>query len=148
MNSLELIPLEVVVSDPWDFTTDTGSVVFSAVVGPVLAAGLASAYALLLDFGDIVTSVQGSARYFVATPDPRDTVPLEVFLHGVTIECSLLGVSDEVAAIDDRALEARSAWRGGTPAARATLSVTDRRESRGPRTLFLDPAHDVPIAGA
>ena len=116
----EPISLRVTVSDPWDFTTESGSNVFPFATGRPLSDG--QDFPLVLDLGADVVTRQGSARFFVASARTESAKALSDLLSGTSIECSLVGISAEAAAAGTAAAAARS-WRGGTPVATATLTL-------------------------
>jgi hypothetical protein len=118
------IPVRVTVSDPWDFTSDDGSNVFRGATGKALTTNdNGDDFPAFLDLGTTVLTSQGSARFFVATPTAKGAGAAAALLQGEPIDCALVGITDDAAAADPVA--AALAWRGGSPAARATLHLAD-----------------------
>ena len=118
--------VQTTISDPWEFRAADGSTVFPRVEGKALAStGDGEDFPVLLDFGTPVVTSQGSARFFVATPNGDGLGAFVGLLRGDALDCSLVGINDDAAEAADAALAAAGAWRGGRPLARATLRLAD-----------------------
>jgi len=97
--------IKVVVSDPWDFVTDHGSGPFVAVVDRV------EGDCLLIRL-DVAIDHEGQAfEYLVASPRAACDDFAGLAVGGRAINCSLVGVSGQVAR-SDHACDL-SSWRGG-----------------------------------
>ncbi|WP_028642226.1 hypothetical protein [Nocardioides sp. URHA0020] len=119
--SSEPLAVQVIVNDPWEFTTEAGTNVFSASVLLVSSEAGAPRFPLVVRLEEPIRAAcfEGT-DLFVVTAHER-SMAYSRLLAGEPIESGLTGISkaqaEGVEPFDT------SSWRGQFPAARATLRL-------------------------
>ena len=118
---LDVVAVEVVVSDPWEFVDAEGSNVLIAYVRrAATSASHQTGFPLLLEFRDpIKASAAEGARFFVAESHGGGWTEYARLTNGESVPCRLTGVP-AMQALGEHPLDV-SEWRGRLPAARAEL---------------------------